>query len=210
MCLKPLKRFLMRYKRNQIENAIARVFDGSAKPSLALRTRLKRLLEIDRGLARSRRSADPARTNFAFYSMEGPGRGGEVWFSPYEAFALLLGLRLMQHGWPQGFAVAVLRSVRRKLEKHHAWILGQDPAILFDEQLIMQKGRTFLAINSAAREDPSHSSATICQGQGELMRFILAQGAGQTWTLLEVATSIHTLCSELSKTKPSKRGRGAE
>jgi len=212
----------MRYKRNQVEKAISRVFEtGSAKPSLGLRTRLKRLLETDRGLGRSKRSADPKCANFAFYSMEGPGRGGEVWFSAYEVFALLIGLRLMQHGWPQRFAVVVLRSVRRKLEKQHARILEQDPAILFDEQLIMQKGKTgdlavanadpvFLAINSGAR-DPSHSNAAaICRGQGELMRFILAQGAGQAWTLFEVATSINALSSELAKIKPSKRGRGAE
>ncbi len=86
----------MRYKRNQVEKAISRVFEtGSAKPSLGLRTRLKRLLETDRGLGRSKRSADPKCANFAFYSMEGPGRGGEVWFSAYEVFALLIGLRLM-------------------------------------------------------------------------------------------------------------------
>jgi len=61
----------MRYKRNQVEKAISRVFEtGSAKPSLGLRTRLKRLLETDRGLGRSKRSADPKCANFAFYSME--------------------------------------------------------------------------------------------------------------------------------------------
>ena len=41
----------------------------------------------------------------------------------------------MQHGWPQGFAVSVLRRVRPELEKEHARILKQDPAILFDQQL---------------------------------------------------------------------------
>src|SRR5207245_10662083 len=123
--------------------------------------------------------------------------------------ALLTGLRLMQHGWPQGFAVAVLRSVRRKLEKQHARILEQDPAILFDEQPIMQKARAgdlavanadpvFLAINSVGQEDRSYSNSfAICHGQGELMRFILAQEPGQTWTVIEFATSVHALSSEL-------------
>ena len=47
--------------------------------------------------SRNKRSADPERANFAFYSMDAPGRGIEIWFSEYVAFALLVGLRLMQH-----------------------------------------------------------------------------------------------------------------
>ena len=78
------------FKRNQVEEAIALVFEpGSAKPTSELRTRLKRLLETDRGLDRNKRSADPERANFAFYSTDAPGRGVENWFSDYDAFALL-------------------------------------------------------------------------------------------------------------------------
>ncbi|HET7493049.1 MAG TPA: hypothetical protein VFK01_14350, partial [Bradyrhizobium sp.] len=55
------------FKRNQVEEAIACVLEpGSAKPSSQMRTRLKRLLETDRGLGRSKRSRDPERANFAF------------------------------------------------------------------------------------------------------------------------------------------------
>ena len=32
-----------------------------------------------------------------------PGKGFEVWLADYEAFALLTGVRLLQHGWPQGW-----------------------------------------------------------------------------------------------------------
>ena len=103
-------------KRNQVEEAIARVFEpGSAKPSSIMRTQLKRLLDTDRVLG-AKRSADPERANFAFYSMDMLGRGIESWFSDYEAFALLTGLLLMRHGWPQGFVVALLRRVRPALE----------------------------------------------------------------------------------------------
>ena len=123
------------FKRNQVEEAIAGVFEpGSAKPSSETRTRLKRLLETDRGLGRNKRSADPERAHFAFYSTEGPGRGVENRFSDYEAFALLIGLRLMRLGWPQGLAVAVLRRVKPALETHHARMLEQAPAQLSDEQ----------------------------------------------------------------------------
>ena len=121
------------FKRNQVEEAISFVFEpGSAKPSSEMRTRLRRLLETDRGLGRNKRSADPEAANFAFYSKSAPGRGVENWFSNYEAFALLIGLRLMRLGWPQGLAVAVLRRVRPELEENHARILKQDPAVSFD------------------------------------------------------------------------------
>ena len=211
------------FKRNQIEEAIARVLEpGSAKSSSEMRTRLKRLLETDRGLGRNKRSADPESANFAFYSMDEPGRGVENWFSGYEAFALLIGLRLMRHGWPQGFAVAFLRRVKPELEKHHARIVRQNPAVPIDDRLIRQRAKpgdiavgntepVFLAIISRDREDRSGSNlAAIYRGQEQLMRFILSQGVGQTWTVFELADAVRALCSALAKTKPRKRGRGSE
>jgi hypothetical protein len=44
----------MSYKRNQIEEAIARVFAPNCKkPPSELRTRIKRLLELDRSIGRT-------------------------------------------------------------------------------------------------------------------------------------------------------------
>jgi hypothetical protein len=211
------------FKRNQVEEAIALVFEpGSAKPSSEMRTRLRRLLETDRGLGRNKRSADREAANFAFYSMGAPGRGVENWFSECEAFLLLIGLRLMRLGWPQGLAVAVLRRVKPELEKHHARILKQDPAVPFSDQLIRKRAKpgdiavenpdpVFLAILSRDRRDRSGSnSAAICRGQKELMRFIKAQGVGQTWTVFELGNSVHALSAALAKTKPRKRGRASK
>jgi len=194
---------------------------GLAKPSSEMRTRVKRLLETDRGLGRNKRSAHPESANFAFYSMDEPGRGVENWFSGYEAFALLIGLRLMRLDWPQGLAVAVLRRVKPELKKHHARILTQDPAVLSDEQRrqrakpgdldVDNPDPVFLAINSTDRKDRSGSNpAAICRGQNELMRFIKAQGVGQTCTVLELGNSVHALSSALAKTTPRKRGRGSQ
>jgi hypothetical protein len=69
------------------------------------------------------------------------GTGADISFSEYDAFALLNGLRIMGHGWPQGFAVSVMRRVRPDLEKQHARILRQDPDKLFDEQAIRASAR---------------------------------------------------------------------
>jgi hypothetical protein len=211
------------FKRNQVEEAIAIVLEpGSARLSSEMRTRLKRLLETDRSLGRSKHSTDPERANFAFFSMDAPGRGIENWFTGYEVFALLTGLRLMQDGRPQGSAVAALRRVKPDLERHHARILTQDVAMLFNEAQIRQHAKpgalafgnadpVFLVINSKDQEDRLASSpAAICQGQAELMRFIKGWGPGQSWTVMELGTSIQALSLALAKTVPRKRGRGSQ
>jgi hypothetical protein len=202
------------FKRNQVEEAIARVLEpGSAKPSLEIRTRLKRLLETDRALGRNKRAVDRQNAQFAFYNMDRPGRGVENWFSDYEVFALLTGLRLMRHGWPQGYAVAVLRRVKPELQKHHARILKQAQAVLFDDQLIgslslANTDPVFLVIRSRDEEGPFKSNpAAVCRGERELMQFIKSQEVGQTWTVLEFVNVVHALSSALATTKPLNRGR---
>ena len=210
------------FKRNQVEEAIACVLEpGSAKPSSEMRTRLKRLLETDRALGRSKRSGDPERANFAFSGMDAPGRGFENWLTGYEAFALLTGLRLMRDRWPQGLVVAVLRRVKPDLERHHAGVLRESLSILFDHERIRQQARpgdlavsnadpVFLVINSKAREHHAGTNpAAICQGQAALMGFIKTSGPGQTWTVMELGTSIHALSTALAKTEPRKRGRAS-
>ena len=166
------------FKRNQLEEAIALVYEpGLTKSTSEIRTQLKRLLETDRSLGRNKRSSDPERAHFAFYSVDTPGRGTENCFSEYEAFALLTCLRLMRHGWPQARAVALLRRVRAGLEKHHARILKQDPASLFDQFLIRQRAKpgtlavdntdpVFLVIASRDQQGRSSTnSAAICRGR---------------------------------------------
>jgi hypothetical protein len=211
------------FKRNQVEEAIALVLEpGLAKPSPEIRTQLKRLLETDRGLGRKKVSNDPERANFAFYSVDTPGRGTENWFSEFEVFALLTCLRLMWHGWPQARAVALLRRVRPGLENHYARILKQDRAALFDQNLIRQRAKpgtlavdntdpVFLVITSRGQEDRSSSnSAAICRGQEELVPFIKTQGSAQPWTALELVNSVHNLSSALASIRPRKRGRVAK
>jgi hypothetical protein len=117
----------MYFRRNQIEEAISRTFrERSVLPSSKVRTRLKRLLDLDRSLKRTARSNDPERANYAFFSSDAPGKGSEVLFSIYDACALLLGLRLLEHGWPQNFVVAKLRRVRLELDRKYAHILRAD------------------------------------------------------------------------------------
>jgi hypothetical protein len=215
---------MLEYKRNQVEEAISRTFgEQSARPSSELRTRLKRLLEMDRSLGRNARSADPELANYAFYSSDSPGRGVEVWFSNYEAFALMTGLRLLQHRWPQSFPVAVLRRLRPELEREHARILKQDPKILFDHERIRENPRpgdlyfdntdpVFLTIVSG-QDHPKEGSTgalpcAVCRGMEQVCKFVKQQSA-RSYSLNELVTPAHALLSQLSKVQPRRRGRSS-
>jgi hypothetical protein len=84
----------MSYKRNQIEEAIARIFAPKCEePPSDLRTRIKQLLDLDRFMGRKPHSKDPEEANLGFFSQEAPGTGSDISFSEYEAFALLNGLK---------------------------------------------------------------------------------------------------------------------
>jgi hypothetical protein len=213
------------FKRNQIEEAISRVVDPTAKtPSAELLTRLKRLLDTDRNLGRNPRSADPEKATYAFYSGEASGSGVEVWFQEYEAFALLIGLKCLEHGFPQKKTVLVLRSVRDNLEQEHARILRLDPKSLFDQEGIRRAARpgqlavgatdpVFLVIYSGS--EPADKvggskplkSLTICRGEYDMMGVIKANLGPHT--IFQIVNSAWLLHGHLSQTEPSQRGRAA-
>jgi hypothetical protein len=213
----------MLYKRNQIEEAIARIFDPHRqKPSSELRTRIKRLLELDRSLGRKPRSKDAEEANFAFFSEEAPGSGADIAFSEYEAFALLNGLRIMEHGWPQGFAVSIIRRIRPDLEREHARILRQPPDELFDQKAVRARARpgdiavdnvdpVFITLVTRAQRAPNEAQTAplpaVCRGPEEVGKFSRQLGAS-SWSIFEVATLVHRLHQELMKTEPRRRGRG--
>jgi hypothetical protein len=210
------------YKRNQIEEAIARIVAPNCEklPS-KLRTRIKRLLELDRSIGRDLRSKDAEKANFAFFSEEAPGTGVDISFSEYEAFALLNGLRIREHGWPQGLAVSIMRRVRLDLEKEHTRILRQPPDKLFDQQAIRAAARAgdiavdntdpvFLTVVAKVQrgdEQQTGQIAAVCRGLKKVSEFSRAVDASSV-SRFEVATLAHRLQQELMKAKPRRRGRG--
>ena len=213
----------MSYKRNQIEEAITRiVVPNCEEPPSELRTRIKRLLDLDRSIGRKPRSKDAEEANFGFFSEEAPGTGADIMFSEYNAFALLNGLRIMAHGWPQSFAVSIMRRVRRDLEREHARILRQDPGKLFDWETIRARARpgdiavdntdpVFLTIASKAQRGPDEGQtaplSAVCHGWAKVCEFSRDVGAPSV-TFFEVVTLAHRLHHELMKAEPRRRGRG--
>lgn len=213
---------MAKFKRNQIEQALSRIFEErTTGPSSQLRTRIKRLLVLDRELGPNSRARDLELANYAFYSDASPGKGVEVWFSDYEAFALLTALKLLDHGWPQSLPVSIMRLIRPQLEEQHRRILKQDPAALFDENLIRKDARpgdlyvdntdpVFLTIVSgkvqAERDSAGSPSCSVCRGMTEVAAF-LRQQVARSWTLLELAGPAHALSTHLQESLPRTRGR---
>jgi hypothetical protein len=214
---------MLEFKRNQVEEAISRVFQPNLQePSSELRTRIKRLLETDRALGRSTRSSNPETANYAFFSADAPGSGVEVWFSGYEAFALLNGLRLMGHGWPQGFVVSVLRRARIDLEKEHVRILKRDKKTLFDQDLIRRNARAgdmaltntdpvFLTIVSGqpSNDQMQQFECSVHRSPASAANWAQKVSGGTgAYTMFEVVGMAHALADKLNDTEPRSRGRG--
>jgi hypothetical protein len=208
-------------KRNQVEEAISRTLgERSTQPSEELRTRLKRLLDTDRAITMRARKARSDLINYAF-RRDSPGKGTDVSFSAYEAFALQTGWRLLEHGWPQSFVVNALRHIRSDFERQHSRIMKQDPATLFDKAAIEKQARpgdiavdntdpVFLTIVSGkAKFDDGISDQTsvqICRGMQEVSKFLKQKNA-QSWTLFELVTYAHQLAEQLAAVQPRSRGR---
>lgn len=214
----------MRFKRNQVEEAISGMYDpGARAPSVELKTRLKRLLETDRDFGRNPRSTDPEEATYAFFSAKPPGSGVEVWFSDYEAFALYTAWRLLEHGWPQASAVSIMRLARPRLEAKYAEIVQKDPATLFDKKKILKSRRAGIPVVSttsplylviASRQgrpierSSDHTREVKILEEDEVMPFLRSE-VGLSVTNFELVGAAHDLRRALVKTTPSKRGRGA-
>lgn len=211
------------FKRNQALEAIALVVGDGRAPSALLRTDVKRLLDTDRGAKVIPDADDPDFAHYAFFSGEAPGRGFEVLFSAYEVFALLVGLHLMAHGWPQATAVSILRRARLALELKHGEILKWDPSELFDEKKIREAAMPgSLGVTSTRpvflRTTSSKLGARAQQrSEKPLEVAVLEQdergfsklAPGTSFTMMELTRIAHDLRAALAETEPRKRGRAS-
>jgi hypothetical protein len=207
----------MRYKRNQVEDAICQTFEAEGARARELKLRIKRLLVTDRRLAHRNRPGK----RYAFYSLEAPGSGNEVMFTGSEAFAVLAGLLLLEHGIPQATVVNILRQLRSDLEAAHRETLEKDPRVLFDRQALQANANpgivatdnthpVFLVLvklpdSIVARV---HEVMAVCRGHNEMVAFLKKySGPGLGSTTFELVGLMHRLATNLVHTHPSKRGR---
>jgi hypothetical protein len=212
------------YKRNQVEEAIVSLLEPKSPKPSGLPTQIKRLLDVDRGLGRAKRSTDPEQTHYAFYSDDPPGRGVEILFSEYEAFALATALLFMGQGWPQRLAVGILRRAREELETQHERILKQDPGQLFHQAAIMRDAKVggiafnntdpvLLTVVSTPRQRSAGRKPTLqCsvqRGAENAFKWVRSVGQNNPHTMFDVVDLAHALKDQLAKTEPNRRGRGA-
>jgi hypothetical protein len=213
----------MRYKRNQVEEAIFRTLGAQDARVDELKFRLKRLLVTDRRLGRDANSEEEGDRHYAFYSQEPPGSGIEVMFSGYEAFAQLAAIMLLEHGLPQAAVVRVMRQVRRPFEAAYAETLKKDPSKLFDEQATRAQAMSgmiatnntdpvflaFVRLTDSSVGDPKGDVA-VCRGRRELGAFLKKHSVpGTGVTFFEFVGLMHKLAANLLQVRPAKRGRGA-
>jgi hypothetical protein len=119
------------FTRGQIEWAIAqatgRTVRPDGEPRHDLNMKLKRLLDIDRKKGIDASQAEPEFRRFAFLEGGLPGKGFAISYTRYDAFALLLGLHLLESNVPQMAVIRLLRRIRPELDREHARILGLSP-----------------------------------------------------------------------------------
>jgi len=186
----------MRYKRNQVEEAIVRALGAEGARVDQLKLKMKRLLVTDRRLGRGKRSDYKAGRRYAFYSQQPQGSGVEVMFRDYEAFALLAALLVLEHGIPQAKVVSILQEIRSDFEAAHRDTLQKDPKELFDPQLVRSMARAdLLAVDNTAPvflafvkldigKGRVHAFIAVCRGLDGLGKFLKEHsipGSGATY-----------------------------
>jgi hypothetical protein len=107
------------YKRGQVEWALWRAFTlarspGDGPPPI-FKTRIKRLLDLDRDLDVSTFGASPA-SDCAFVAPAERGSGVEAQYTPFDVFCLALALDLLDVGFKQGEIVYLMRHLRDMLD----------------------------------------------------------------------------------------------
>lgn len=223
------------YKRNQVEGAIAHVTGqtsgpASDLPAPELSIRLKRLGETDRAMTVDKQPTRGVFQTYAFFDEAPPGRGAEVAYSAYSAFALYVGVRLMDAGFPQREAVAFLRHIRGDLEGEHRRILRASPNMIagirtasavektirngtlaktIDQMVfvIVSPGDPW-QVSSRSQEDDL-VGVNICRGPEKLSRTLehYSRVSGPPLICMELVNPSHQLKYWLDRIEPIKRGR---
>lgn len=210
------------YRLGQVEDAIFRSLGAENERAREVKYRLKRLLAVDRSLGRRSRTHSELERRFAFFDDAPPGKGVDILFSHYEAFALLAAVILLEHGLTQKTVVTLMRRVRRQFESAHAECLKKDPNVLFDKERLRQKARPGViafdatesvvliaaGLRDAVGNDQGQIAAAVCQSHEEIGQFTRQHGGlGKGYSIFEFTSQIHALAANLSQAPARKRGR---
>ena len=215
-----------RYKRSQVEQAIVAIDAGRGTAAAVLRANVKRLLDFDRNP--EARILDRASDTTAFFDGQPPGQGAEIAYRPYQAFALLIGVRLLKSGMPQSRVVLFMRDTRVDLEPAFVRLVSVDAAELYpdlpeeersqrirDGNLVREAANmVFLIVQAGAEptgeprpEDWGLEGGNVCSAEAVIERLVTFSEHGQAAIVLELTNAVHQLMDTLPQTKVRKRGR---
>lgn len=115
------------FRRSQVEWALWRQYNAEraqlvAKPPAVFRSRVKRLLDLDREIMVSEVPAP----GHAFKDHDAPGRGTDVRFAPFDSFCLAVAFDMLDAGLKIGEVVFFLQHVRPRLLAHYKAIMARD------------------------------------------------------------------------------------
>lgn len=215
----------MKFKRNQVEEAIVSVLGAQDDRVEELQIRIRRLLAVDRKLGRHPNSREVENRRYAFFNAEPAGSGVEVMFTSYAAFAVLAAVVLLEHGWPQASVVRILRQVRSSFEPAYAATMQRDPQQLFDMDAVAAKAQAgeiatdnthpvFLVVaklRPTIRGAEEQAATAICFNQNEISAFIKSRAMPAFGvSFFEFVRLMHNFTHNLMTTRPAKRGRSSQ
>lgn len=228
-----------KYGRGQVEWSLWRCFGYLRFPELTdapkmFRTRIKRLLEIDRELDLSE-TEEPPTADFAFAPLPSD-ETGEVSYRAEDAFCLSIALDLLDAGFKQAEIVYLMRYMREELAERFAGLLllpsmldrqrhfaSAHPGVPSYEQnghryadsrvfaIIRKVEITEVAPSPDLRESkyPVFVQPTFCAGIEELATTL---GKHMPWhrrsvTVLEITTNAQAIAMFLEEAPIIRRGR---
>lgn len=222
-----------KYRRGQAEWALWRMFDYgafAARPMPGVfRTRIKRLLDIDR--AGPMPGADHTAAAFAFSEDAPSGSGAEAAFTAFDVFCLALGLDLLEMGFKQAEIVFLLRHARDPLQDAFAHIAthyppadrqrrrAQDfphcPAVKLNSGALIADASVYMLTHKLDRHDltplrgrPQIAPPQICFGR-EALHAALTELEGKQRKTLVLEIGVHARLAPrlLAQAPEVKRGR---
>lgn len=177
------------FKRNQIEDAIARILVSNCqRPPPELRTRIKRLLDLDRSIGLAARfGLTMLKRPTLHFSEEAAESETDISFSEYDTFALANGLRFLAPPLAPGLRSFNHAPVHLDLERENARILRQPRDKLFDQVATRARARAgdiavdnadpvFLTVVSKTQRTPDEGPpaplSAVCRGLEKFSVFI--------------------------------------
>jgi hypothetical protein len=155
------------FTRGQIEWAIAQATGRtqvlSDEPRRDLKMKVKRLLDLDRKKGIDAAKAWPEFRRFAFLEGGLPGKGFAISYTRFDAFALLLGLHLLDANVPQMAVIRLLRRIRPELQRDYERILRLSPQAL---------------AGTKANLEQKIKAGQIVKDSGQMVFLVLPSGAG--------------------------------